>query len=165
MKTGENTFPLKLANGTTVQGAYASQVEYILVEHENKSISPRRFKVVGREWQFKCAMKLGDEEVVTDMKGFQFPIISNSCTTGHKLQGSGLDELYVNDWLCEANWVYVILSRVRTLNGLYLQHPLSEDLSKYAKPPEMKAMLKHFRDTVAVSTLSDREYDNLSQNF
>ena len=47
----------------------------------------------------------------------QIPVNSNIATTGgHKLQGMSKDVLIINNWdyLC-ANWVYVVLSRVRTL--------------------------------------------------
>ena len=42
-------------------------------------------------------------------------------TTGHKLQGMSKDTLIVNDWNYRcANWVYVVLSRVRRRKGLFL---------------------------------------------
>ena len=54
------------------------------------------------------------------MKGTQFPIISNSCTTGHKLQGYTVPKILVNDWYYGTNWAYIVLSRVKTMDGLYL---------------------------------------------
>jgi len=55
----------------------------------------------------------------------QIPVNSNVATTGHKLQGMSKDTLIVNDWNYRSdNWVYVVLSRVRTRNGLYLMKPL-----------------------------------------
>jgi hypothetical protein len=65
----------------------------------------------------------------------QFPIISNTGTTGHKLQGTSKDELIVLDfnYSCQ-NWIYVVLSRVRNLRGLYLKIPLQ--LNKVRKPSQ-----------------------------
>jgi hypothetical protein len=36
---------------------------------------------------------------------------SNNATTGHKLQGSSVDSIFVHAWIYE--WAYVVLSRVR----------------------------------------------------
>ena len=41
------------------------------------------------------------------------------------------DEIVVSDWCYKTNWVYVVLSRVRKLSGLFLQKPL--DPQKYYK--------------------------------
>eukprot|EP00985_Skeletonema_marinoi_P001300 scaffold517_cov140-Skeletonema_marinoi.AAC.13 len=60
----------------------------------------------------------------------QVSVNSNIATTGHKLQGMSKDVLIVNGWNYRcANWVYVVLSRVRTLAGLYLMKPLDLERS------------------------------------
>lgn len=72
----------------------------------------------------------------------QFPVNTNIATTGHKLQGMSKDNLIVVSWnYAMVNWVYVVLSRVRTLSGLYLcckldEHKkfhVSEELIEYEK--------------------------------
>jgi hypothetical protein len=45
---------------------------------------------------------------------YQFPINSNIATTGHKLQGMSKDLMVVTEWGTFTNWVYVVLSQVRT---------------------------------------------------
>ena len=46
--------------------------------------------------------------------------------TGHKLQGLSMDKIVVYDFdYGKLNWNYVVLSRVRTLSGLFLMKPLS----------------------------------------
>ena len=66
------------------------------------------------------------------LKVEQFGILVNVGTTGHKLQGMSKDIIIVADWYYSVhNWAYVVLSRVRTLNGLYLLKPLDPD--KYFK--------------------------------
>ena len=96
------------------------------------------------------------------MKGTQFPIISNSATTGHKLQGCTVDEVLVNDWHYSANWAYVVLSRVKKMSGLMLKKYLTTDLSKYEKPKEMKKMLQVFKERFEVKMLSQGNYKKLT---
>jgi hypothetical protein len=58
----------------------------------------------------------------------QFGVNNNIATTGHKLQGLSKDALIVASWGYNfENWVYVVLSRVRTLDGLYLLQRLDEE--------------------------------------
>ena len=65
----------------------------------------------------------------------QIPANSNDATTGHKLQGMSKDIIIVSSWptgglsLMFKNWEYVVLSRVRTLSGLYLVEPIDMDKS------------------------------------
>jgi hypothetical protein len=60
----------------------------------------------------------------------QIPANSNDRTTGHKLQGMSKDAIIVSSWPTGdlskifKNWEYVVLSRVRTLSGLYLVDPI-----------------------------------------
>jgi hypothetical protein len=62
---------------------------------------------------FKCQMTM-------------FPVNINTSSTGHKLQGRLKDMVIVSSWpklknnICFRNWEYVVLSRVRTLKGLFL---------------------------------------------
>jgi len=76
-----------------------------------------------------CSMMLGNVSVT------QLAVNSNIATTGHKLQGMSKDTLIVNSWnYSHANWIYVVLSRVRTRSGLYLVKPL--DLEKEFNVPQ-----------------------------
>ena len=79
------------------------------------------------------------------MKAVQLPLLSNSATTGHKLQGSGVQRLFVHSWRHVTNWAYVMLSRVKTKSGLYLRTPLSDDLSKCAMPQSLRNLVSSFR--------------------
>jgi ATP-dependent exoDNAse (exonuclease V) alpha subunit len=54
----------------------------------------------------------------------QFPLNNNIAMTGHKLQGMTKENIIVWNFTNLENWVYVVLSRVRTLVGLYLMKPL-----------------------------------------
>ena len=84
--------------------------------------------------QFKCRMT-------------QIPVNVNDATTGHKLQGMSKDVMIVTSWpkgglsALFKNWEYVVLSRVRTLEGLYLFEPI--DLEKSFKPSlELKGYMR-----------------------
>ena len=161
IKFGESPFNLKLDCGTTIQALFVSQVESITVRHENQDICPPVFKIEAKKFSFKCELKVGTEEMKTKMSGIQFPIISNSCTTGHKLQGCTVTALLANDWHYVGNWAYVVLSRVKTMAGLYLRQPLVTDLSKYAMSDNMKHMIHKFKQTCALQPLSDEDYEDL----
>ena len=56
----------------------------------------------------------------------------NNATTGHKLQGMSKDVAIITSWPTGRlfrNWEYTVLSRVRTLKGLYLFQEISLDRS------------------------------------
>jgi hypothetical protein len=87
---------------------------------------------------------LNQNETVV-MKGTQLLVVSNNATTGHKLQGSSVDCIFVHNWIYKKNWAYdVVLSRVRTHKGLYLRHQLSMDHRMYAVSPKLAEMLLSF---------------------
>ena len=74
--------------------------------------------------------KLGN---FTNLKMMQFPVNSNIATTGHKLQGQTKKALVVGSWFYGCpNWVYVVISRVKTLSGLFITEKLIRDLDRYA---------------------------------
>jgi hypothetical protein len=54
------------------------------------------------------------------MKIEQFPIVCANARTIHKLQGRSIDNLVINNWDYTDNWIYVAVSRVRELRGLYI---------------------------------------------
>ncbi len=65
----------------------------------------------------------------------QIPANTNdaTATTGHKLQGMLKNVIIVTSWPTGIkNWEYVVLSRARTLSGLYLVKPI--DMNKSFKP-------------------------------
>ncbi len=77
----------------------------------------------------------------------QIPANSNYATTGHKLQGMSKDIIIVSSWptgglsLMFKNWEYVVLSRVRTLLGLYLVEPIDMDKS-FNPSPQLRSYME-----------------------
>ncbi len=83
------------------------------------------------QMEFKCQMK-------------QLPVNLNNATTGNKLQGMSKDIIIISLWPTGGrfqNWEYTVLSRVRTLEGLYLFQEVSLDKS-FAPSTELSAYFK-----------------------
>jgi hypothetical protein len=82
----------------------------------------KKFRLFPEEDRVVMQLPLNGQKL--DIGGFnitQFGVNSNIATTGHKLQGMSKDKIIVTSWSYQfKNWIYVILSRVRTLEGLYL---------------------------------------------
>ena len=88
----------------------------------------------------------------------QFPLIVGTVTTGHKLQGDTVDALHVADYgrrgyrVNKDGWLYVMLSRVKTLEGLYLSTPLETDPQKFRPRVELQAEMTRLRAIDALCT-------------
>ena len=113
-----------------------------------------------RKRTFRIEAKTGEAEIKCRPNRFtkvesefkaqvtQFPINLAKAVTGHKLQGRTMDTVVVTSWPKIAtmkNWEYTVLSRVKTINGLYLFEEL--DLEKsYAATEQLKLFLKRMRE-------------------
>ena len=60
------------------------------------------------------------------MKFEQFPVNVANARTVHKLQGRSIKNIVVSNWDYTGNWVYVVLSRCSTLQGVFLRKPLNK---------------------------------------
>ena len=166
LKPGETPTPVLVATGpphleTTllINAVYASQVSEIRLEHTDPDIRPQQFSVASTSHTFTVWFPTLFDTSRSTMSGRQFPFVRNTCTTGHKLQGATMENILVNDMRYKKNWHYVVLSRVRTMAGLYLREPLSYDLSKYAMPAAYTDMIETFRRTCLAEPLPDEVYD------
>ena len=131
-------------DGKKVNTVSVDDVKWLHFEHWPKPPrnASRFFKMKPRKFSSKTKMEFPKSQFDDDLRltignvSFtQFAVNSNIATTGHKLQGMSKDALIVNSWNYGfANWIYVVLSRVRTLSGLYLRTPL--DMNKSFKVPE-----------------------------
>jgi hypothetical protein len=125
-------------DGKKVWTVGINNVDWIELEHfPTQGNSRRTFKLTPQT--FSATINFPLSEGITVKLGnasiTQIPINANIATTGHKLQGMSKDILIINDWNYKcANWIYVVLSRVRTLKGLYLMKPL--DLNKKFNVPQ-----------------------------
>ena len=90
---------------------------------------------------------VSEQTVLKGVSMTQLPINMNDATTEHKLQGMSKDKLIVVSWSFIPNWIYVVLSRVRTLKGLFLLKPLlSHCLDKCQVPRDLQAFERRMLD-------------------
>ena len=146
LKPGEQTQRVIMSvdsQKVVVQAARASQILNIELQHCNKRIEPQVFHLAPKQFTFSAKMPLpsilGESSNIKTsmrMKALQLPVISNTATTGHKLQGASVDNLFIHSWRYGSNnWVYVVLSRVRTMDGLFFRHELeTNNTSSWEKP-------------------------------
>ena len=111
---------VKLSNGVPVKAVHASNVDHIMLRHTNKRVKPQVFTLEPKQYSFKAKIvkpdalqTKGNEREDIQMKAVQLPVIINNATTGHKLQGNGVDNIFVHTWSYTTNWAYVMLSRVK----------------------------------------------------
>jgi len=153
-----------MVDGVPVNSVLASEVQHVVLNHCNDRIQPQKFSVEPKEHKFRAQIPLPQTErqkrqtrESLTMKGTQVPLLINNATTGHKLQGSGVDNIFIHNWSYVQNWPYVMLSRVKTEKGLYMRYALKRDLSVYAMPKGLQRMLKAFQER-APSYWNDATY-------
>ena len=71
----------------------------------------------------------------------------NHATIGHKLQGKSLKQLVVAEWSKMKNWAYVVLSRVQSLEGLFLMKPIPNDF-EFKPSEDYINMMKSLRKSI-----------------
>ena len=122
-----NIIPIQIIiSKLPVQAVYASQVISIVLKHNNPKIIPNRFqlepiefRITARNLNPKLLQMKEDDQKMVKMKATQLPVISNQATTGHKLQGASINQLFVNNWNYTTNWPYVVLSQLQSSKNLY----------------------------------------------
>ena len=116
----------------------ASDVAYAEFEHcSGGKGSPKRFRLIPRKTSATAHVTLHDmmtEKVPMRCSVTQLPVNASDAITGHKLQGLTKDNIIVYSWNRSTNWIYTVLSRVRTIAGLYLFRTLS--LRAIRPPPQ-----------------------------
>ena len=88
-----------------------------------------------------------NQRVSTNIELRYFPIIANHATTGHKLQGKTVTSLVIAEWSKLKNWAYVVLSRVKTIDGLFMTHPIPADID-FSPPANYLDMMQNLRQTI-----------------
>jgi hypothetical protein len=155
LKQNETPFLINTGSDFSCRAVYASQVECLTLLHEDDKISPPFFSLKATEYSF-CTMWPDPSHLSADnktivrepvtMKAKQFPVVRNTGTTGHKLQGKTVNSIFIFNWnYQQKNWPYVVLSRVTTMDGLYLHQKLDENVAKYSVPDTLTEMLENFQ--------------------
>ena len=118
-----------------------------------KEMNGRIFKLEPEQFTPEVTVKhyhASSKKIVFRCKMMQIPANSNDATTGHKLQGMSKDAMIVSSWPTGSlaamfkNWEYVVLSRVRTLSGLYLVKPIDMDKS-FQPSPQLASYMDKIR--------------------
>ena len=161
LRHGTSIEPIEV-HGRWVNSVDINNVDHIELRYD-VSYAPKfvgTFKVQLRERAFKVDYPLnealmGKKSEEINIKLTHFPIISNFATTGHKLQGKTMASLVIAEWVAKPNWAYVVLSRVRTLAGIYLKDPLPANCS-FNPPQEYLTMIERLRNTILATALNDQ---------
>ena len=130
-----------------------NKTEYMEVKHWEGSfdkndnyISQISFRFYPKVTKVDINMKMHGLKKKCVFKNYyirQYGALVNIATTRHKLQGMSKGNVISVNWLYGVkNWVYVVLSRVRTLSGLYFLKPL--DPKKYHK--QENKLTKHMNE-------------------
>jgi hypothetical protein len=117
LKAGVTPQVVCIGENIPVMAVHASEVAHVVVKHCNNSVQLQEFSLQPKKCTFKGKLpkpitfqeKEGDCESIK-MKATQLPVLVNNATTGHKLQGSGIDKLFLHNWSYVTNWPYVMLS-------------------------------------------------------
>jgi len=159
-----------------VRAVYATQVDHIKLKHSNDKINPPLFNLEPKihtihaempHPKFMGATLPGTNKI--KLKATQIPLVSNTATTGHKLQGASLESLFVHDWCYyNKNWPYVILSRVKTMKGLKFRRPLRCDLTNlkaFEQPTDYKEFINRMKVHLPDFYTDDMDDELLQAHF
>jgi len=115
-------------HGFKVNSAYVTDIECIIIKLQMNGTA-----VEIKPESFYPKIKFPGCNSKKLLKGYhiiQFPINLSLAITGHKLQGMTVDMMILSEINLKQNWLYVMLSRVTSLQGLYLTRPLTRDMFK-----------------------------------
>jgi hypothetical protein len=160
LKTGENVKKMRV-HGRWIYAVDIENVDHIVCRFD-KSYQPKFqgiFKLKSRERRFMVDYPIEEEinnkkRVKVNLRISHFPILNNFATTGHKLQGKTMANLVIAEWRDTENWAYVVLSRVKTLDGIFLLDALPEHFS-FAPAPEYLSMMGRLRNTILAKELDN----------
>ena len=113
----------------------------------------RRFKIKPERRGVTITMtpsRVSSLQTTINLQMTLLPVNISTAATGHKLQGRSKDSIIITSWpnftnnVVFANWEYVVLSRVRTLDGLYLFKPI-DTAKSFAPSEELRKFIKRAR--------------------
>jgi hypothetical protein len=126
-------------------------VEYIEVEWQDCDKFIGRFRLTPETGVFRVKFPISQFGLNTRIQAsiqFQyFSVVVNHATTGHKLQGKTVESLVIAEWSRVKNWAYVVISRVKTLDGLFLMKPIPDDID-FSPANDYLEMMKYLRGTI-----------------
>ena len=126
-------------------------VEYIEVEWQDCDKFIGRFRLTPEVGVFRVKFPISqfglNTRILASVEFRYFSVVVNHATTGHKLQGKTVESLVIAEWSRVKNWAYVVISRVKTLDGLFLIKPIPDDID-FSPADDYLEMMKHLRETI-----------------
>jgi hypothetical protein len=126
-------------------------VEYIEVEWQDCDKFIGRFRLTPEVGVFRVKFPITqfglNTRIQTSIQFRYFSVVVNHATTGHKLQGKTVQSLVIAEWSRVKNWAYVVISRVKTLDGLFLLKPILDDID-FSPANDYLEMMKNLRKTI-----------------
>ena len=135
----DETYTMCTIDDFQVPTVRAGQILNVKLRFESPNAFSSTFEIAPKEHSFIAevpypgSLQSGSDNNTTQslhMKGLQLPFICNNATTGHKLQGASVQTLFVHTCSMVGNWSYVVLSKVKTISGLFLGKPLEKRFLK-----------------------------------
>jgi hypothetical protein len=161
LKPGAKLQPIQMF-GYWVNSVTVDEVDELELKWQDYDRFQGKVRVTAIRGVYKVkfpVFEMGKESrVATTIELTQFPVVGNYATTGHKLQGKSLDELVIAEWSKVKNWAYVVLSRVRTLAGLFLEKPIPEDID-FSPNPDYLDMMSNLRQTILVIPIATEDWN------
>ena len=151
MKPGKRAHRIK-CNGCWAWAVNAEDVDFMVLSWTQGSTFQGRFSLKPEEVACATEVQVRDfgekVKMTAHIRILQFQLNANHATTGHKPQGKSVDPLFVGELATGVrNWMCVVLSRVRTLDGLCPLHPIPA-IDNTAPHPALLDMLTRFRETI-----------------
>ena len=99
----------------------------------------------------------------------QFWVLPRSASTGHKLQGQSEDFLVTAPWYSpwkfgNNGWLYVVLSRATSPEGLFLSEPLPTLMKGYKKRTTVMNEMMRLREVEKSTVLAIGQYEDQETN-
>ena len=138
-------------HGYWVNTVKVDEVECLELEWQDSPKFVGRFRLGSKKEKFTISFPITEQErkyrVKTSIVLEQFPVVINFATTGHKLQGKSMFSLVIAEWSKVKNWAYVVLSRVRTLTGLFFKEAIPVEVD-FAPAQDYLDMMERLRSTI-----------------
>ena len=144
-----------LENGVVIPSTPASNISKLILSHNDmacKNIEtitnlPGFFEVERKTASLAVDWDSNFKGVQTQMS--QFPIVTAFAITGHKTQGATLKNILICSFKGHSSgksgWLYVVLSRVKSLKNIFILEKLPTDLSHYKSRPKVKIELDRIK--------------------
>tara|TARA_B110000003_G_scaffold237957_1_gene243304 strand:- start:702 stop:1112 length:411 start_codon:yes stop_codon:yes gene_type:complete len=110
-----------------------------LIEDLNEGDAPRIVDIEPQEYYTKIKFPIDLYSKIThttkryraNMKLSQLPVNLATARTVHKLQGLSVKNVFISSWDYGGNWIYVVLSRCKTMKGMFFRRKLDHNKLKF----------------------------------